>query len=288
MFCLQGCCLQRVCFPFKHWISKSTPIPSFSSSDSMFPPQSVLPESSSSPASADLFTLHVSTELTPAFTTNIATPPDEFLDLVPHPSAIKQSHYALDLPVLPNSVSPPSPQPQRKSSRPQKAPSYLLDYHCNLASAHVLALASITQSHDSSASTPLGILYPISSTLSYDRLSTCHRAFAISLSVSKEPDSYAKVILDPRWQKAMQAEFDTLKANNTWVMCPLPPGKVPIGCKWVYKVKLKANGSVDSYKAFLVAKGFTQIEGIDFFKTFSPMVKLVTVRTLRALTVIFG
>ena len=71
-------------------------------------------------------------------------------------------------------------------------------------------------------------------------------------------------------------------------MCPLPPGKVPIGCKWVYKVKLKANGSVDSYKAFLVAKGFTQIEGIDFFKTFSPMVKLVTVRTLRALTVIFG
>ena len=207
---------------------------------------------------------------------------------MPHPSALDQSHSALDLPVLPNSVSPPSPQPQRKSSRPQKAPSYLLDYHCNLASAHVLALASITQSHDSSASTPLGIFYPISSTLSYDRLSTCHRAFAISLSVSKEPDSYAKVILDPRWQMAMQAEFDTLKANNTWVMCPLPPGKVPIGCKWVYKVKLKANGSVDSYKAFLVAKGFTQIEGIDFFKTFSPMVKLVTVRTLRALTVIFG
>ena len=236
---------KEYCFPFKHWTSKSTPIPSFSSSNSIFPPQSVLPESSSSPASANLFTLHVSTELTPAFTTNIATPPDEFSDLVPHPSALEQSHYALDLPVLPNSISPPSPQPQRKSSRPQKAPSYLLDYHCNLASAHVLASTSITQSHDSNASTHSGILYPISSTLSYDRLSTCHKAFAISLSISKEPNSYAEAILDFRWQKAMQAKFDALKANNTWIMCSLPPSKVPIGCKWVYKVKLKVDGSVE-------------------------------------------
>ena len=176
---------------------------------------------------------------------------------MPHPSALEQSHSALDLPVLPNSVSPPSPQPQRKSSRPHKAPSYLFDYHCNIAYAHVLASASITQSHDSSASTPSGILYPISSTLSYDRLSTCHRAFVISLSVSKELDSYAEAILDPRWQEVMRAKFDAFKANNTWVMCPLPLGKVPKGCKWVYKVKLKVDGSVERYKARLMAKGST-------------------------------
>ena len=75
--------------------------------------------------------------------------------------------------------------------------------------------ASITQSHDSSASTPSGILYLISSTLAYDRISTCYRAFAISLSVSKEPDSYVEAILDPRWQEAMQAEINALKANKT-------------------------------------------------------------------------
>ena len=119
----------------------------------------------------------------------------------------------------------------------------------------------------------------VSSTLSYDRVSTCHRAFAISLSVSKEPDSYAEAILDPRWQEVTQAEIDALKANNTWVMCPLPPSKVPIGCKWVYKVKLKVEGFVERYKARLVAKGFTQIKGIDFFETFSLVVKFVTIRT---------
>ena len=62
-------------------------------------------------------------------------------------------------------------------------------------------------------------------------------------------------------------------------MCPLLPGKVPIGCKWVYKVKLKVEGFVERYKARLMAKGFTQIKGIDFFETFSLVVKFVTIRT---------
>lgn len=78
----------------------------------------------------------------------------------------------------------------------------------------------------------MGILYAISSTLSYDKLSTSHRAFAFALSISNELDSYALAILDPIWQDAMKAEIDALQANNTWVMCELPLGKVPIGFKW--------------------------------------------------------
>lgn len=54
----------------------------------------------------------------------------------------------------------------------------------------------------------------------------------------------------------MEVELDALKANDTWE--PLPAGKRPIGCKWVYKVKLKVDGSLERYNARLVAKGYTQ------------------------------
>ena len=81
----------------------------------------------------------------------------------------------------------------------------------------------------------------------------------------------------------MQTELEALQANQTWVMTTLPPGKVPIGCKWVFKIKLKVDGSIERYKARLVAKGFTQTEGVDYHETFSPVVKFVTVRTLLAL-----
>ena len=93
---------------------------------------------------------------------------------------------------------------------------------------------------------------------------------------------------DPLWQAAIKVEIDALQANHTSVMTKIPPGKVPIGCKWVYKIKLKADGSIERYKARLVAKGFTQAEGIDYYETFSPVVKFVTVRSLLALTAVHG
>lgn len=81
----------------------------------------------------------------------------------------------------------------------------------------------------------------------------------------------------------MQAELQVLENNNTWDLVPLPPGKKVIGCRWVYKVKLKANGSLERFKARLVAKGYSQQYGVDFHATFSPIIKMTTVCCIIAL-----
>lgn len=68
----------------------------------------------------------------------------------------------------------------------------------------------------------------------------------------------------------------------------LPPGKIPIDCKWIYKAKYNVNAYVERYKARLVARGFTQLEGIDFLDTFSHVPKLTTVKLILALGAING
>ena len=84
----------------------------------------------------------------------------------------------------------------------------------------------------------------------------------------------------------MESELHALEANNTWYLTKLPRGKVPIGCRWVYKIKHHVDGSIERHKARLVAKGYTQQEGVDFLDTFSPVAKLTTIRLFFALTIV--
>lgn len=74
-----------------------------------------------------------------------------------------------------------------------------------------------------------------------------------------------------------------MEVNHTWSIVPLPAGHHSIACKWVYKVKLKSDGSIEHYKAQFVAKGYTQQEDLDYIKTFSLVAKLVTVKVFLTL-----
>ena len=130
--------------------------------------------------------------------------------------------------------------------------------------------------------------YALSSFLSCNNASFTHRAYALAVSTFLELSSFAQANLCPHWKEAMIAELNALEANNTWILTTLPEGKQPIGCKWVYKVKLKADGSLERYKARLVAKGYTQQEGLDYLETFSPVAKFTSIRLLFAIAVVKG
>ncbi|PHU25307.1 hypothetical protein BC332_03639 [Capsicum chinense] len=86
----------------------------------------------------------------------------------------------------------------------------------------------------------------------------------------------------------MKAEVKALEDNHTWEVVDLPQDKNIIGSRWVYKIKYKANREVERFKAKLVAKQYSQLEVLDYHDTFSPVAKMVTIRSVIALAVLKG
>ena len=107
------------------------------------------------------------------------------------------------------------------------------------------------------------------------------------LTIHREPTTFNEATACPervKWEGTMGREMQSLKGNEVWELTSLPPGKGAIGCKWVYKVKTNSDGSLERYKARLVARGFDQRYGLDYDETFCPVVRLESLRTLIALS----
>ena len=91
--------------------------------------------------------------------------------------------------------------------------------------------------------------------VSYETFPESHKAFLSHTSTLTEPKSYQEAAKHPLWLEAINKELKALADNHTWDLVELPPGKKAIGNKWVFKIKLKSDGSLKRCKARLVAKG---------------------------------
>ncbi|GKD09074.1 retrovirus-related pol polyprotein from transposon TNT 1-94 [Tanacetum coccineum] len=150
----------------------------------------------------------------------------------------------------------------RRSSRQSKLPMKLNDYVLNFS-----------------------VRYGIEEYVIYYKLKGTNLCFATTLNKSIKPTCLKVALSDPNWVEAMNNEMEALNKNNTCTECELPIGRKPIGSKWIWKIKYKASGEIERYKARLVAKWFNQREGFDYDETFSPVVKMVTMRCLISIVV---
>ena len=104
--------------------------------------------------------------------------------------------------------------------------------------------------------------------------------------LSPEPTTVEEALASPehkKWKEAMNKEIESLKANKVYDLVELPSNKKTVGCKWVFKRKINADGSIERYKARLVAQGFSQKAGEDYDETFCPVVRFESVRSIIAL-----
>lgn len=111
------------------------------------------------------------------------------------------------------------------------------------------------------------------------------KTYVVELSVT-EPKSIHEAMTIPSWQKAVDEELQALIKNDTCDLVPAPAHHNLVGCKWLFKIKRNHNDSVPRNKAQLVARGFSQTSGLDYYESFSLVVKENTIRMVLAMVII--
>lgn len=189
--------------------------------------------------------------------------------LFPSPSVYTESCTDSPLAVIPSdhiSLSEPEPittsavdnlnvvPSTRRSGRTKNLPSKFKDF-----TGLPPLVSNTAQPSSSSVCT-----YPLSHYISYHVFRAPHVAFLTNITNSPVPYTFKQAIVHKHWSDAMSAEILALESNQTWEIVPKPAGKNIVDCKWLFKVKYTPEGTIDKYKARVVAKGFTQTIGVDY------------------------
>eukprot|EP00261_Vitis_vinifera_P024448 XP_010656738.1 PREDICTED: uncharacterized protein LOC104880761 [Vitis vinifera] len=109
--------------------------------------------------------------------------------------------------------------------------------------------------------------------------------FIHALLATSELTGFKSAAKNPAWLAVMDDEMKALQINHTWDLVPRPSNANIVGSKWVFRTKFLSDGSIEPFKARLVAKGYTQLPGLDYTDTFSPVVKAFIVRVVLSLAV---
>lgn len=156
-----------------------------------------------------------------------------------HPDMHLDTHNSHDIPIVSETV-PPNTGQGNLFSGTVKTPGYLSQYYCSLAQSSLLPKTfDSTFIPTLSSSTP----YPLSSVLTYSHLKPLYQSYILSYSLETEPTSFKQAMLSPEFKQATIEELQAMEANHTWTVESLPPGKNVVGCKWVYTIKYRADGT---------------------------------------------
>ena len=106
--------------------------------------------------------------------------------------------------------------------------------------------------------------------------------------VETDPSSFEEEVQKLVWVDVMVKEYDSIIRNNVWEVVPRTTDKSVVSSRWLYKVKKAANGSVEKHKAIFVARGFSQVEGIDYDEKFAPVTRYSSIISILALSAQMG
>jgi hypothetical protein len=98
--------------------------------------------------------------------------------------------------------------------------------------------------------------------------------------IDTEPSCHGEATGQQVWKDSMTEEYQSITKNDVWDIVPRPEGKFVVTSKWIYMMKHAADGSAEKYKARFVARGFSQVEGIDYDETFAPVDRYTSIHTI--------